>query len=77
MDDVTLQLVARRFQSFCKDLSVTGVTIDPDRENGLIYQTMAGKVYGKVWEEGDNFVFRVGRQEVVVPKGEFWGKSRE
>lgn len=69
IDDITLGLILSRFQQLCsgRSLGVLSVSRDPQKENGLIYNTLGGVLHGTVSEKDDCLVLRVGDKEVLVP----------
>lgn len=78
MDSITFELIVRKLQQLCsrpKEFPwVKSITKDPDSEHGLVYNTQCGEARGKVWQEGGNFVFRIGKRELLIPIEEFLGR---
>lgn len=75
IDDITLALILTKFQQICakRTSGVFSVSRDPEKEGSLIWNTASGTFRGAVWEEGDRLVFRVGKQELVIPVRTFLG----
>ena len=75
IDDITLALILTKFQQICagRPSGVFSVSRDPEKENGLIWNTAAGTFRGAVWEEDSRLVFRIGEKELLIPARIFLG----
>jgi hypothetical protein len=77
VDQVTFDLIIERFKQLCsKKFSwIKTVRKDPEREWGLVYETDFGQFKGSVKKEGEDFVFQIGEQEIILWEKTFLGKS--
>jgi hypothetical protein len=77
METNALEFIVDKFQRLCtKDFTwIKSVSRDPNKENGLFYKTDFGDYQGEVTLEGDNLVFHIGDQQLVISAKTILGRS--